>query len=76
MGLCSFFQIQQPVGKPDHGNDLGNRGIRIGGDHDNLGIRIEFVDFLDGADTIPSRRHPHVDENHGVWFAVLQSSSE
>ena len=49
--------------------------VGVGGADHDLQFGIDFPQLLDGLQTIPARRHAHVDEGHGVRLPALERSA-
>ncbi len=71
-GLRRLAQHQQLIGMIESLDHF--RPVIVGvrrADHD-LHVGIDPPKLLDGLQAIPARRHPHVDEGHGIRSAVFE----
>jgi hypothetical protein len=71
-----LLEEQQPVRGAEPLLQLVPRVVRIGGTEHDLDGAVDLPDLLDGLHAVPARRHPHVDEGHGVGRALLRGSSD
>ena len=71
-----LLENQPPVRTPQPRLDLVERVIGERGAEDDLDVRIDLPDPVDGFDAVPPGRHAQIDKRHGIRPAAPHRSSD